>query len=104
VKLIDFLRRLGMSTITGKVKEIFCGEVASGRNAGDPFWSITLEDDTKITCFKQEQEKGWIESLEEDVEYTFTVKVSGDYINVAGKTVPCMTKIRKKAKNPRASP
>lgn len=82
-----------MSEITGRVKEIFQGEVASGRNQGDPFWSITLEEnpDAKITCFAEEEKKGWIEGLEQNREYTFTVKVSKDekYKNIAGQTVPC---------------
>lgn len=96
MKLIEFLRRLGMSELQGKVKEIFKGQIASGRNAGDPFWSITLmgsspnnADETKITCFGKEEEQGWIEGLQQNKEYTFTVKVSGDYINIAGQTVPC---------------
>lgn len=83
-----------MSEITGKVKEIFKGQVASGRNAGESFWSITLADaeETKITCFSDEEEKGWIEGLKQGVEYTFVVKVSKDekYINIAGQTVPCV--------------
>ncbi len=81
-----------MSEINGIVKEIFKGQVASGRNAGDPFWAITLDNDTKITCFSDEEEKGWIEGLEQNREYTFTVKVSKDekYINIAGQTVPCV--------------
>jgi hypothetical protein len=94
LKLITFLKELGMSEITGIVKEIFEGQVASGRNAGDPFWSITLEEspDSKITCFAEEEKKGWIEGLEQNREYTFTVKVSKDekYINIAGQTVPCV--------------
>jgi hypothetical protein len=92
MKLIEFLRRLGMSELQGKVKEIFKGQIASGRNAGESFWSITLDDadETKITCFSKEEEKGWIEGLQQNQEYTFTVKVSGDYINIAGQTVPCI--------------
>lgn len=90
VKLIDFLRSLGMSELTGKVKEIFEGKVASGRSAGDPFWTITLEDDSKLTCFFEGQKQGWIDGLEADKEYTFIVKVSGDYINIAGQTAPCI--------------
>ena len=81
-----------MSELQGKVKEIFKGQIASGRNAGESFWSITLDDadETKITCFSKEEEKGWIEGLQQNQEYTFTVKVSGDYINIAGQTVPCI--------------
>lgn len=85
-----------MSEITGHAKEIFEGQVASGRNAGEPFWSITLEEtpDEKITCFADEEKKGWIEGLEQGVEYTFVVKVSGKYINIAGQTVPCIDQKR----------
>lgn len=80
-----------MSEITGKVKEIFEGQVASGRNQGEPFWSITLEEspDDKLTCFSDGEKKGWIEGLEQDQSYTFIVKVSGKYINIVGQTVPC---------------
>ncbi len=80
-----------MSEISGVIKEIFQGEVASGRNQGEPFWSITLEEspDEKLTCFSDGEKKGWIEGLEQDQSYTFVVKVSGKYINIVGQTVPC---------------
>lgn len=80
-----------MSEITGKVIEIFQGEVASGRNVGEPFWSITLKEnpDEKLTCFADGEKKGWIEGLEQDKDYTFVVKASGKYINIVGQTVPC---------------
>lgn len=76
-----------MSLVQGKVKEIFQGEIASGRNQGDPFWSITLEEspDDKLTTFKEE----FIEGLEQGKEYTFTVEQKGKYINIVGETVPC---------------
>lgn len=93
--LEDFKKHFGgliMSELRGKVKEIFKGQIASGRNQGESFWSITLDDaeETKITCFSKEEEQGWIEGLQQNKEYTFTVKVSGDYINIAGQTVPCI--------------
>jgi len=91
MKLIEFIRSLGMSEITGKVIEIFQGEIASGRNRGEPFWSITLKEqpDEKLTCFSDGEKKGWIEGLEQDKDYTFVVKASGKYINIVGQTVPC---------------
>lgn len=86
-----------MSEITGKVKEIFQGEVASGRNAGDDFYSITLEEnpDEKLTIFEEDANKGWIDDLEAGKDYTFTVKktttkAGKDYINIVGQTVPCI--------------
>ena len=98
--LEDFKKHFGgliMSEITGKVKEIFQGEVGSGRNQGDAFYSITLEEnpDEKLTIFEEDVDKGWIEGLEQGKLYIFTVKktvskASGkEYINIVGQTVPC---------------
>jgi hypothetical protein len=86
MKLIEFIRSLGMSQITGRIKEIFQGEVASGRSKGNPFWSITLEDDTKLTTFTED----FVSNLSQGNEYTFTVEAKGNYINMTGKSVPVL--------------
>ena len=81
-----------MSEIQGTVKEIFQGKVASGYNAGDAFYSITLEEnpDEKLTIFEEDERKGWIDGVEQGKEYTFTVTKKGKYINITGKTIPCI--------------
>jgi len=92
MKLIDVIGVLGMSELQGTVKEIFQGKVASGYNAGDAFYSITLEEnpDEKLTIFEEDERKGWIEGVEQGKEYTFTVTKKGQYINITGQTVPCI--------------
>ena len=75
-----------MSQISGIVKEIFEGTIKKGRSAGQPFWSITLDTDNKLSTFKSE----FIQGVEVGKEYTFTVEASGDYVNLTAPTVPCI--------------
>ena len=70
--------------ISGYVKEIYEGTTKTGRSAGKPFWSITLDTDAKLTCFNLD----FIKDVEEGKEYTFTYEKSGDYINLTAPSVP----------------
>jgi len=70
--------------ISGYVKEIYEGTTKTGRSAGKPFWSITLDADQKLTCFNLD----FIKDVEEGKEYTFTFEKSGDYINLTAPSVP----------------
>ena len=75
-----------MAQITGYVKEIYEGTTKTGRSAGEPFWSITLDTDAKLTAFNLD----FIRDVEEGKEYTFTIEASGKYVNITAPTVPCI--------------
>ena len=70
--------------ITGYVKEIFQGTVKTGRSAGKPFWSITLDTDVKLSTFNAEFMQGVVEGLES----TFTYESDGKYANLTAPSVP----------------
>jgi len=73
--------------ISGYVKEIYEGTTKTGRSAGKPFWSITLDTDAKLTCFNAE----FMSDVIEGKEYTFTYEKSGDYINLTAPSVPVIS-------------
>jgi len=73
--------------ISGYVKEIYEGTTKTGRSAGKPFWSITLDTDAKLTCFNAE----FMSDVVEGKEYTFTYEKSGDYINLTAPSVPVIS-------------
>jgi len=73
--------------ISGYVKEIYEGTTKTGRSAGKPFWSITLDADQKLTCFNLD----FIRDVVEGKEYTFTYEKNGDYINLTAPSVPVIS-------------
>ena len=73
-----------MSQITGYVKEIYEGTTKTGRSAGKPFWSITLDTDVKLSTFNAEHMTGVVEGK----EYTFTYETDGKYANLSAPSIP----------------
>ena len=73
-------------TITGIIQEVQEGVVKSGRSAGQPYWTITLRDGGRITCFDGD----FVQELDSGKEYEITYDLSKDqrYMNLAGKPVP----------------
>ena len=73
-----------MAQITGYVKEIYEGTTKTGRSAGKPFWSITLDTDVKLSTFNAD----FMTGVTEGREYTFTYESDGKYANLTAPSVP----------------
>lgn len=80
----QFIRRLGMSLVTGIIHAIDQGTVSKGHFAGSLFKTITLTTGNKLTAFDVD----FVEGLEIGKEYTFPVEQSGTYTNIIGTVTP----------------
>ena len=69
--------------ITGLVTEIYEGEIQKGKSKGQPFFTITLDNDDKLYLYTKENYDR-IENVEEGKTYEFTCERFRNYLNITG--------------------
>lgn len=87
MKHID-LRKFGgiKMKVQGLVTEIYEGEIGKGKSKGEPFFTISLDNDDKLYLYTKENYE-WIEKVEEGKTYEFEVTRLRNYLTVSGLAV-----------------